>query len=261
MRILLTLLIWSSVNTCLAQSYELSILLTKNAIRAGNNDQARFFIEKGIAKYPDSAECYYQRGAIFFFTNQMDSALLDFNKAEALGYTQSQLFKIRGVIFHYQSKFELAEKEYAKFLIENPDDTVIQIKHAATIFEQRKYEEALQAIEPFQTNNPEYVDGYLLLGMIAFDQSKFDLSIDHFTKAIDLDSTQARSFYLRALAHKAIGDSKSTCEDFLQSINLQRYETMDEFRTYGCDELLDFDSPDSPYEYPLPPPQLIPAND
>ncbi len=61
-------------------------------------------------------------------------------------------------------------------------------------------------------------------GMAHFASSAYEQALSDFTRAIEIDSTNTRSFYYRASVHRALGDLDSALADLDRSLELNPFE-------------------------------------
>ena len=233
--------------------------LTKayDKIQEGDFDNAQYYTNKAIARYPDSAECYVQRGGNYYFNEEFELAINDFNKALKLGSTNSDLFKFRGMSYHRIAKYDLAQKDYSIVLSYPIVDSIIFIKTAAIDVKLGDLKSAEKKLHNFNTHNPTYKDGFLILGILYQQMELFEKSLKQFDSAIDLISNDPNLYFYRARVHKELKNEEEMCADLLMAINLGSYEVKSDFDQQNCAEILKIGEKSSNYKYPPPPPELI----
>ncbi|MBK9270927.1 MAG: PD40 domain-containing protein [Saprospiraceae bacterium] len=76
----------------------------------------------------------------------------------------------------------------------------IQYSKALKLYQINEFESSKKAFKKILAKNPKFVDPYILLGSIGFDQKNFDEAETWFQKALDLDSFyQIKVYYTLAL--------------------------------------------------------------
>jgi tetratricopeptide (TPR) repeat protein len=169
------------------------IRLTKSQILAMyyNNKGADAFLKKEHAK----AYAYFRASATLF--PSFDSVWSN------LGY----LYKAAGDI-------NMAMKAYQHALAINPDNNVGWGNFAILLQETGRKNEAediLKRVEQKRQKNPYY---HLMLGDVAFNQEKWDKSLAHYYKAIELGAKQHESYFGVAKSHFELGNTKRSRKYF-----------------------------------------------
>lgn len=215
----------------------------------GKHEQAKAILTKAINEYPDSSECYVQLGGNYYFTGELNLALITFNEAIRLDSSKMESYKYRGMILHRQKKQELAQRDYEKYHAFNPNDSLIMLKSATCLFDQNKLVVAKSKLEKFHTTNSEFVEAYFTLGAIHEIQRNLDESIKYYGKAISLDTSNYLGYYYRARIYYTQGKYESGCEDMFNCVNNGGYLYLHLFDDFDCFKLLG--------RYPNPPPMLM----
>lgn len=230
-------------------NYEIYMSNANIFITEGKHEQAEAILTQAINKYPDSAECYVQLGGNYYFTNDLNLALITFNEAIRLDSSKMEAYKYRGMTLHRQKKLDLAQRDYEKYLAFDPIDSLIMLKSATCLFDQNKLDEAKNKLEKFHTTNLEFIEAYFTLGAINEIQRNLDESIKYYGKAISLDTTDYLGYYYRARIYYAQGKYESGCEDMFNCVDNGGYQYKKLFDDFDCFKLLD--------RYPNPPPEII----
>src|SRR3989338_1585898 len=90
--------------------YEYYLVKGSSKIVSMDYEGARFYLTKGVERYPDSADVWYHRGGANYFLLDFEAALVDFNKTLELDPDNDEVYKWRGMIYHQQLNYAAAEK-------------------------------------------------------------------------------------------------------------------------------------------------------
>ena len=257
------LLLFLTLSTLVSQSaigqnlYSFYLSKAYDEIQRGDFETAQYYTNKAIARYPDSAECYVQRGGNYYFHDELELAIEDFNKAILLGSANPDIYKFRGMSYHRLKNFELAKTDYSKVLSNAKIDSIIYIKSAVIDVEMGDLKSAEKKLQNFKTHNPKYSDGYLMLGIIYQQMELFEKSLLQFDQAIELVSDDPNLYFFRGRVHRELKNNEEMCSDLLTAINLGAFELKSDFDQQDCAKILKIGDKSSKYNYPLPPPKVI----
>lgn len=194
--------------------YEYYLIKGSSKIVSMDYEGARFYLTKGVDRYPDSADVWYHRGGANYFLLDFDAALIDFNKTLELDPSNEEVYKWRGMIYHQQLNYEAAENDYVSFLKYNPEDVFVQIKRIEVQIEQKdlkKAEKALDELRPEHLQNAHLHNAY---GMLYEALGNKVESYSSFTTAITLDENQAIFYLNRGRLLREQERTEEACADW-----------------------------------------------
>jgi len=141
----------------------------------------------------ESAEDYNKRGVDYYFKQQYNLAIADFNKAIELDPSFSGAYHNRGLAFRDGGQYALAILDFNKAIELNP----------STI-------------------------AYFNRGLAYSDIGLYDLSIADFSKAIELDHNFARAYYERACAYYNKGNYDLDLADLNRVVEISTDDNLTE---------------------------------
>lgn len=180
---------------------------------------------------------HYQMGISHFNEGNMAAALTELTQAENYDSTNPELFNYLGMAYYSKKKYDLAEKNYLTALSLNPkysdarnnlgvdyldmqrwDDAISQFKRVSDdIFYQNQaaahinlglaymgkgdYPKALSLLRSVVADYPRDPRGRLNLGKVYFALDKYDLAIDEYKRALELNGDYAIAHYNLGLAY------------------------------------------------------------
>ena len=154
-------------------------------------EKAIEMFSKAIELDPNNANAYKSRGCCYFDT-EPDKAIEDLTKAIELKPNYTKAYEIRACCYSYhKNKPKKAISDYFTIL---------------------KYQ-------------PNHIESYLSLGYTFSENDEFDLSIQAFSKAIEL-SPQSYIYYMyRGRMYIKIQDYNNAITDFFTAINSDEWHT------------------------------------
>jgi len=180
---------------------------------------------------------HYQMGVSYFNEGNMAAALSELTEAEKYDSSNPELFNYLGMAYYNKKKFEIAEKKYLTALSLNPnyslarnnlgvdymdmqrwDDAINQFRQVTDdIFYQNQaeahinlglaymgkgdYPRSLSQMRSVVAENPRDPRGRLNLGKVYFALEKYDLAIDEYKRALELNGDYALAHYYIGLAY------------------------------------------------------------
>jgi len=180
---------------------------------------------------------HYQMGVSYFNEGNMAAALSELTEAEKYDSSNPELFNYLGMAYYDKKKYEIAEKKYLNALSLNPnyslarnnlgadylamqrwDDAIKQFQQVTDdIFYQNQaeahinlglaymgkgdYPRSLSLMRSVVAENPRDPQGRLNLGKVYFALEKYDLAIDEYKRALELNRDYAAAHYYLGLSY------------------------------------------------------------
>lgn len=159
-------------------------------------------LNETIAREPNNADAYFNRGELYRDQGEYRSAIDDYAKVTTLRPGYAGGFSRLGLCYGVVGDYDRAIENYGKAidLAENPEDLLSR-------------------------------------GEIYADQGNLDSAVTDFTEAIRLDSQFARAYYARGLAYKRQKENDKAIADFEQIMTLDtdlRSDAQEELRKLGA---------------------------
>ena len=117
--------------------------------------KAERYFEKTIALDPSTPDVWHQYARTAFLRGDFAVALFRINQQlERRGDELMAAYYIRGLIYGYAKNYEMAEKDFLKFLEWSPTNWAANNDLAWIYFAQGKYKEAAAQVEPMLLRDP-----------------------------------------------------------------------------------------------------------
>ncbi len=137
-----------------------------------------------IEEFPEEGRYYTLRAAAWWALGKTEQAVLDFDKAIELGYTEAHAYTSRGLFHAEMGNFDKAISDYDKALEVDPESIAPIINRAAVHMSRRDHGKA----------------------------------IDDYTLVLKTKKDSASILHQRAIAHKAAGEMEQAIADFSRII-------------------------------------------
>lgn len=162
-------------------------IIIKQEANQGNYQKAIAILDKLIARFPNSAIDYNNRGLMYLKIADYDQAMTDFNKAIALSPSLDRAYNNRGNCYAHQGNLSKAIENYEKALDINPYNQKVWINQGITLRELGDYPLAIETLELAKMIGNQY------LGRIYAERG--------YTRYLMGDWNYAISDYRRALSY------------------------------------------------------------
>lgn len=172
----------SSPNSTRTHYYLGNYLVKPEAWEGKSEEEKRSVLYKGIASlkrsveiYPKFADAYTQMGVAYYKMNNLDSALICYNKSLAI----------------------------------NPGNPTVQNNIGTIYFTAGKYDESLQYFKEATRLNPAYAEAHMNTGSAYGTLKQYDAAIQSLLLAVKYDPNSAQSFYFLGLTYRFKGDERN----------------------------------------------------
>jgi len=159
-------------------------------------DSAAYFYKLAIAKDPENASLYFERGNAFLNSEKTDSALMMYDETLAREPQHYQSQYNKGYIYFNRKNYRQAIDETKKIMAYNPDYTDAMLLIGDSFYNQSQLDSALQWYEG------AYAQGYRsavlchLMAYIYDTKGQTGTAINLYKEAIGQDST-IKDIYVR----------------------------------------------------------------
>ncbi len=230
-------------------------LLFKIAVLTANNENVLSITEELLETDPNNIDYLFQRANSLGNMDQFDSAFELFNKVIDLDPTFYLAYACRGKIYRENKKYDLAMQDFDLAIENTKDNPSVFDERALTFFELKNYEKAiLDFTESLRINKGNDIIRYFLAislsklgrnkqalsevkkikdttlfiaycylerGIIYQNNKLFDKALNDFNTAIEMDDSDARFYYYRAMHHLTIREYKKALADFERVLQLE----------------------------------------
>ncbi|BBM84409.1 protein kinase domain-containing protein [Candidatus Uabimicrobium amorphum] len=206
-------------NLPLIEKYELfGPILFDSSTQKDTLELALQYYNNFIAKNPNKAVTYNNRGNIFFKLNQYDKALEDYNKAISLNDTYFEAYNNRGNMYFHLERYQEALVDYNTAEKMRPNDPKLCYNFGKVYIVQKKFDIAKKYLSKVLASNPSDAPSYCWRGFIHHKQRKFRLALVDYNKAIALENSYATAFFYRGELYISLGNFDLAQKDFSSAI-------------------------------------------
>ena len=149
-------------------------------------EQALVHYNRAVELNPDSAEAYNNRGITHRLMGQVKEAITDYNRAIALNPNFAEAFNNRGTAYGSLSMFDLAVSDY---------------NHALEL-------------------NPLFTQAYYNRGIIYDKSGRLESAISDYDSAIALNPNFTKAYKNRGLSYAMLGKPQTAGKDLLKVVKL-----------------------------------------
>ncbi|MFT6718930.1 MAG: tetratricopeptide (TPR) repeat protein [Sphingobacteriales bacterium] len=202
---------------------------------AGEKQDPLVAINQIIRNSPNNANLYKERAELELELGMMNEALADVNRSVALDSMNANFHVGKGEVLFAMQKYERAIVSFEKARDIDPENVDAIIRLSQVQLYLRNYDKAMElanealkvntyehipyyvkawvfletgdtikAVGSFRTAievNPEYYDGYMMLGKLYSDAGK-DISLEYFQSAFELDTNNVEPLYHQAFFYQ-----------------------------------------------------------
>ncbi len=159
-----------------------------------------------IARNPNDAGLYAERGRMFYENNGYDEAIRDMNKALSLDSTNVDYMHLLADVYldYFKSRQALRTMEQAAGLYPERIPTLLKLSEFQMIL--RQYEESMKTIDRILKLDPQNAEAYFMFGMNFKELGDTVRSINSFQKAVELNSELIDGWINLGQLYASIGD-------------------------------------------------------
>ncbi len=189
-----------------------SLLLTKEALMQ---------IDSLISRDPGNYGAWFRKGELAIKIADTALALQSFTRASSIYSNPDILLTLANLYAAQKNKLTL---ELCNSIIaQKPDRTYIAHSYYIKGLYEGNLGNTKNAIDNFNNciqNNYFYIDAYLEIGWIYFDQQKFDKAKEVFEKAVTIKPTEAAPHYWQAKCLEKLGQPEQALNSYQLALNL-----------------------------------------
>lgn len=183
------------------------------AIKNREYSEALGIINSIIAKNPDRAKSYVERGKTYLEMSRYDDAIIDFNKAQSLGYTGSDVFIHQATAYTELSRYDIAIGILNQEIAKKP--TVFLYNALAYAFNKKgNFDKALELSNRVLSVDDKNQSFHNNRGLAYYGKGEYDKALDSFNAAIAIDPKFSRSYDGRGDVYLKLGNKDKAREDY-----------------------------------------------
>jgi tetratricopeptide (TPR) repeat protein len=174
-----------------------------------------------LAKVPNSAAIYNNRGVALQAMRRHDDALASFDKAIALKPDFAETHSNRGAVLQKLKRYEDALASYDKAIALKPDYANAHHNRGSILKILRRHDDALADYDKAIALKPGHATAYNDRGVTLHELKRYDDALASFDKAIAFKPDFAEAYNNRGLAWLTLGDMQEAERMFLKALALK----------------------------------------
>lgn len=190
-------------------------------------DKKQRHINKLIKRLMSKGIRYYHK----FNEKDCEKAIEMFSKAIELDHNNANAYKSRGCCY-FDTEPDKAIEDLTKAIELKPNYTkAYEIRACCYSYRKSNLKKAISDYLSILKYQPNHIESYLSLGYTFSENDEFDLSIQAFSKAIELSPKTYRYYILRGHEYIKTQEYSNALEDFTVAITSDKwYEKADGYR-------------------------------
>lgn len=173
------------------------------------------------APITDDFDMYMKLAISQFNQNNLEDAIINFNKAQEINPDNAQLYYMRGLTFNYMKDFDAAIANFNKSLELQPDNADVYYSRGNSHANQQNFDAAINDYTQSIFINSTMIEPYFNRANIHYNKGQFEKAIDDYTKAIELNPQYTKAHFNRGLTYKASQEYAKAVDDFNIVISLE----------------------------------------
>lgn len=171
-----------------------------------------------LAKFPDCAIAYNNRGNAYNFNGQYEKAINDFNKAIAISPGLELAYFNRGTVYEKLKVYDKAIADFTEALNIQPAFVMGYVDRGAIYSRIGEYDKAYNDLTRVLQLNPHIAEAYYNLGVLYFNLKNYNLALENYNKALDIDSYLSVAYVSRGDIYFIYGDFAKSLENYTKAI-------------------------------------------
>ena len=163
-------------------------------------------------------EALVVKGIVMTALNQLDEAILSFNKAEKLK-PSTLVYSNRALAYQRAGKLRHAIADFQKALTVEPT-LLNQINLSNAKIQAGDIETAVQEMSEIITHNPKFYPAYLSRGIAYYHQDDHELAIRDFIYSLNLGPAQAQAYYYAGLSLVELDHTQEAIDNLTHAADL-----------------------------------------
>ncbi len=186
-------------------------------------DSALIDLNRALALPSPSAEftaqAHLSRAAIYAGQEQVEAALADFDAAVEALPDAVDAYDQRGQYLFIQERYDQAVADFARIIALEPDNLTAYARRGLAYASLENYSAALRDFDYLIRQQPS-VAAYFERARVYLAQENYDAALEDLSLAIAQDENQPGLYLSRASAHTQLGNAADAANDYLNYIRL-----------------------------------------
>ena len=185
-----------------------------------------------LARFPDYAEAYNNRGAILQTMNRLPEALASYDQAIALKPDYANVHHNRGSTLKKLNRHEEALASFDRAIALKPDHTEAHHNRGVTFQELKRYDEALASYDRVLTLKPDHAEACNNRGLILANHGDMAAAEKMFLQAVTLKPDFSDPVFNLAIIRKYQDAENAGVKNILALINRPATSSEDKVSLY-----------------------------
>ncbi len=178
-------------------------------------------IDKAMKIDKLDAKSYFLRGVVMLENGDTTKGILNFQKAIDVNQEYFDAYLQLGLLYSAK-KNKLAVDYFNNALNIEPENTEVNYFLALFYQENAQYDRAIQIYNRMLDKDPKFYYALYNIGYINLVYLKdFQVAIDYFSKAIDINPTYTDAYYNRGFAYELQKDAVNARKDYKKALELK----------------------------------------
>jgi tetratricopeptide (TPR) repeat protein len=182
-----------------------------------------------IERNPKDADAYHKRGKAYYYLNNYDRAIADYDEAVRLTPKDVEVYKDRALVYKFKHDYDRAIADMDQAVRLAPEDAK-SYKDRASVYESRHdYDRAIADLDQAVRLSPKDAEIYKHRAWVHLSKRDYDRAIADYGQAITLapkDTDTYHTYLERGDAHNGKSDYDRAIADFDQAIGLRPKDTL-----------------------------------
>ncbi len=185
--------------------------------------------KKGLIKYPNDGNFYTDLSWYYSLANQPDNAVqaalaaVRFLPQQSLGFTN--LCRAYNDTTHYQLAVNACNK--ALNLTPNDGETYFYLARANAALGKsadavKNYDKAVTGLEVFTQNNPDYSDGFYLLGNAYYEDNQIGKAIEAYKKCLEISPNFSKARFNLGIVYNFNKNKAGATEQYTALLGIDK---------------------------------------
>jgi len=189
-------------------------------LKQGRLDLSLRDFTRAIKIQPDLAKAYNNRAQVYFDKGDLDAALLDFNKAIEIQPDYAKAISNRAAIYLRKGRFDKALADYNEAIRIEPELSGIYNNRGNVYVKIGDLESAFSDYSKAIELEPQSPVAYNNRGLVYLKKGDHDKALSDYSKAIALEPGSAQAYNNRANIYLSKGEVARALEDYERAIKI-----------------------------------------
>jgi Tfp pilus assembly protein PilF/uncharacterized membrane protein len=179
------------------------------------------FYSQAIAKDPNYAEAYNNRGNAYYKIKDYGLALKDYNKAISIRHDYAEAYNNRARLYYKNEDYEKSLRDLDKVIEFDPKEYYPYYNRGRIYYFKNDDDQAIINFDKAIELKDDYADSYFNRGNVYFRKKNYEAAINDYTKSIALNPKDSAAYYNRGYAYDLRKDYDKALIDYDKVIALK----------------------------------------